>query len=63
MIVSPGAASVYGYTGALRANSQGTRGRVREEDAASVCGCTGMLCTNSHGARGWALGAGAAAGG
>jgi hypothetical protein len=33
-------ASVYGYTGTLRANSEGTREQAMEEDAASVYGYT-----------------------
>jgi hypothetical protein len=37
------AASVYGYTRTLRANSQGTSGQAREEGAASVDGYTGVL--------------------
>ena len=37
------AASVYEYTGAPLANSQGTGGEAREEDAASVCECTVTL--------------------
>jgi hypothetical protein len=32
-----------GYTGTLRANSQNTPNKAREEDAASVCGYTGTL--------------------
>ena len=32
-----------GHTGTLRAKSQGTSGRAREEDAASVAGYTGTL--------------------
>ena len=37
------AASVYGYTGTIRAHNQGTSGHPREEDAASVYGYTGTL--------------------
>jgi len=40
--------SVFGYTGTLRANSQGSGGQAGKEDAASVSGYTGTLRANSQ---------------